>query len=315
MMVVGTPGGSRIITAVLHTILNVDRLRHERAGGGRRAALPPAVAARDDQRRAVRAQPRHAQDPRRHGPQVRRRRSRRTTSRRSSSARRRSAASRSARTATTAPTIRAATPGWRSATERAAGVGGEPQPRLRPRLLGRRLTRRALARRGLARRRLRRRLAAPTSCAAFFGATSSPRSSWRPTSSPATSLPTTSSPTTSSRATSSPRSSSPADLAAFLARLGQADRDRLLAARHLLAGAAALQRAVLALVHRLLRPCPAPSCHTLPWVSSFLGSERAHDAFGSRHARSDKAARSTPRGRHGQRRADLRCAASARGPE
>ena len=60
-MVVGTPGGSRIITAVLHTILNVDRLRHERAGGGRRAALPPAVAARRDQRRDLRAQPRHAQ--------------------------------------------------------------------------------------------------------------------------------------------------------------------------------------------------------------------------------------------------------------
>src|SRR5207253_398395 len=42
----------------------------------------------------------------------------------------------------------------------------------------------------------------------------------------------------------------PRHLGAGLARLGQADRDRLLAALHRLAGAAALQRAVLALVHR-----------------------------------------------------------------
>jgi gamma-glutamyltranspeptidase/glutathione hydrolase len=40
------------------------RLRHERPGSGRRAALPPAVAAEPDQRRDVRDQPRHAQDPR-----------------------------------------------------------------------------------------------------------------------------------------------------------------------------------------------------------------------------------------------------------
>src|SRR5258708_26114342 len=42
----------------------------------------------------------------------------------------------------------------------------------------------------------------------------------------------------------------PRHLGARLARLGEADRDRLLAALHRLAGAAALQRAVLALVHR-----------------------------------------------------------------
>ena len=55
VMVVGTPGGSRIITAVLLTHPQRHRLRHEHPGGGRRAALPPAVAARDDQRRALRA--------------------------------------------------------------------------------------------------------------------------------------------------------------------------------------------------------------------------------------------------------------------
>src|SRR5689334_15810744 len=42
------------------------------------------------------------------------------------------------------------------------------------------------------------------------------------------------------------------DLLAFLAGLGQADRDRLLPARHLLAAPAALQRALLALVHGTL---------------------------------------------------------------
>src|SRR5213076_3386753 len=41
-------------------------------------------------------------------------------------------------------------------------------------------------------------------------------------------------------------------LAAGAAGLGQADRDRLLAALHRLAGAAALQRPLLPLVHRLL---------------------------------------------------------------
>ena len=96
------------------------RLRHERAGGGRRAALPPAVAARRDQRRDLRAQPRHPQAADRHGPQPRACRSRPTTWRRSSSARRRWAASRWATTASTAPTIRAATPGWRSATDAAS---------------------------------------------------------------------------------------------------------------------------------------------------------------------------------------------------
>ena len=45
-MVVGTPGGSRIITAVLQTIINVIDYGMNIAGGGRRAALPPAVAAR-----------------------------------------------------------------------------------------------------------------------------------------------------------------------------------------------------------------------------------------------------------------------------
>src|SRR5688572_18126877 len=42
----------------------------------------------------------------------------------------------------------------------------------------------------------------------------------------------------------------PRHLRAFLARFGQADRDRLLAALHLLARASALQRAPFALVHR-----------------------------------------------------------------
>jgi gamma-glutamyltranspeptidase/glutathione hydrolase len=45
VMVVGTPGGSRIITAVLHTILNVVDYGMTHPGGGGRAALPPAMAA------------------------------------------------------------------------------------------------------------------------------------------------------------------------------------------------------------------------------------------------------------------------------
>src|SRR6185369_12162556 len=52
--------------------------------------------------------------------------------------------------------------------------------------------------------------------------------------------------------------------AAGLPRLRQADRDRLLLALHRLAGAAALQRAALALVHRLLdlfRRLVAIRCH------------------------------------------------------
>ncbi len=51
-MIVGTPGGSRIITAVHAHDAQRHRLRHGRAGSGRRAALPPAMAAGGDQRRA-----------------------------------------------------------------------------------------------------------------------------------------------------------------------------------------------------------------------------------------------------------------------
>src|SRR5262249_11480741 len=56
-------------------------------------------------------------------------------------------------------------------------------------------------------------------------------------------------------------------LAAGPARFGKADRDRLLSALHRLAGAAALQRAPLALVHRLLdlfRRLVAIRCHESP---------------------------------------------------
>ena len=198
VMVVGTPGGSRIITAVLHTIINVDRLRHERPGSGRRAALPPAVAAEPDQRRDVRAQPRHAQDPREHGPRVR---------------------------GAAAGQPRRRDPGRRAEPRRQAGRQEpllrrqRPAPEQRPgaRLLG---LARGLLRRGLSARRLRRRLLRR----AFLGR----------------------------------------HLAAFLARLGEADRDRLLLAGHLLAGAAALQRSLLALVHRLLdlvRRLLAIRCH------------------------------------------------------
>ena len=56
VMVVGTPGGSRIITVVVLTHTERDRLRHGHPGGGRRSALPPTVATRDDQRREFRAQ-------------------------------------------------------------------------------------------------------------------------------------------------------------------------------------------------------------------------------------------------------------------
>ena len=59
-MVVGTPGGSRIITAVLHTILNVidygmDVQEAVDAPRFHQQWLPEA-----DRRRGVRAQPRHA---------------------------------------------------------------------------------------------------------------------------------------------------------------------------------------------------------------------------------------------------------------
>ena len=68
VMVVGTPGGSRIITAVLHTMLNVvdygmDVQEAVDAPRFHQQWLPNA-----DPRRAVRAQPRHAPHPRRHGP-------------------------------------------------------------------------------------------------------------------------------------------------------------------------------------------------------------------------------------------------------
>src|ERR1041384_2309223 len=54
-------------------------------------------------------------------------------------------------------------------------------------------------------------------------------------------------------------------LAAFAPRLGQSDRDRLFLARHLLARAAALQRSLLPLVHRLL-----------DFLASFLTVLRCH---------------------------------------
>ena len=45
-LVLGSPGGSRIITTVLETIIEHRRLRDGPAGGGRRAAPPPPMAAR-----------------------------------------------------------------------------------------------------------------------------------------------------------------------------------------------------------------------------------------------------------------------------
>ena len=118
VMVLGTPGGSRIITVVLLTIINVidygmDIQEAVDAPRFHQQWLPES-----DQPRALRAQPGHAQDPGGHGAQVRGGRSRPTTSPRSWSARRRWAASRSATTASTARTIRAATPAWRSGTRR-----------------------------------------------------------------------------------------------------------------------------------------------------------------------------------------------------
>ena len=101
-MVVGTPGGSRIITAVLLTILNVidygmDMQEAVDAPRFHQQWLPEATNVED-----VRAEPGHAQASSSAWGTSSRCRSRRITSRRFSSARRRSAASRSARTASTA---------------------------------------------------------------------------------------------------------------------------------------------------------------------------------------------------------------------
>ena len=76
MIVIGTPGGSRIITAVLQTILNtidygMDLQEAVDAPRFHQQWLPEVTV-----RRELRALPRHAQDPGRHGPQVRRRRGR-----------------------------------------------------------------------------------------------------------------------------------------------------------------------------------------------------------------------------------------------
>ena len=71
VMVVGTPGGSRIITAVLQTILNVIDYGMNVQEAVDAPRFHQQWLPERDQRRDVRAQPRHAQDPRGHGPQVR----------------------------------------------------------------------------------------------------------------------------------------------------------------------------------------------------------------------------------------------------
>ena len=70
-MVVGTPGGSRIITAVLHTMLNVIDygMNIQEAVDAPRFHQQWLPEPTNVER--VRAQPRHARDPRRHGPQAR----------------------------------------------------------------------------------------------------------------------------------------------------------------------------------------------------------------------------------------------------
>ena len=129
-MVVGTPGGSRIITAVLHTIINVIDygMNVQEAVDAPRFHQQWLPEATNVETFALSPDTRKMLD--RDGPQVRPRRNRPTTWRRSSSARRRSAASRSARTATTARTIRDATPGSRGGIEeeKARSCNAEADP-------------------------------------------------------------------------------------------------------------------------------------------------------------------------------------------
>ena len=116
VLVLGAPGGSRIITAVAAHDHQRHRLRHDRAGGGRRAALPPAVVARRDQPRGIRdSAPTRGRSSWAWAISSAMR-SQPDRSGRSSSARRRSAPGRSAGTASMARSIRAATVAWRSAT-------------------------------------------------------------------------------------------------------------------------------------------------------------------------------------------------------
>ena len=69
VMVVGTPG-SCIITAVVHTIINViDYGEHPR--GRQRAAFPPAVVVESDNSGGVRAEPRYLEGFRSHGARLR----------------------------------------------------------------------------------------------------------------------------------------------------------------------------------------------------------------------------------------------------
>ena len=60
VLALGSPGGSRIITTVLETALNLIDYGMAAAGGGRRAALPPSMAARRGLRRTLRLLARHA---------------------------------------------------------------------------------------------------------------------------------------------------------------------------------------------------------------------------------------------------------------
>ena len=66
-MVIGSPGGSRIITITLRGDHERDRPRHGPAGGDRRAAHPSPVAAGPGLHGAARAVARHAAHPRRPG--------------------------------------------------------------------------------------------------------------------------------------------------------------------------------------------------------------------------------------------------------
>ena len=120
-MVVGTPGGSRIITAVLHTIINVIDygMNVQEAVDAPRFHQQWLPEATNMENFGVSPDTRKILEGMGHKLGSR---SRRITSPRSWSARHRWGASRWPTTASTARTIRAATPGWRSVTDAASNM-------------------------------------------------------------------------------------------------------------------------------------------------------------------------------------------------